>query len=201
MELDRLKMDYEQTARYFHATADVRFKLLALVPVVTGATIALLGRIDDPGRVIPVEVLGLLATLEIVFYDQRNTQIYNAMQVRAKSLEVLLELPAINRQEWRYGGAFLDRPPRSLYLFGRILMWHDRGLALIYATALGGWTYLLLGGVVNLLKLPPPIALSVTSILPILIVIAFFCQLEAFDKATDVLNALPADIQRRLDGG
>jgi len=34
---DRLKLDYEETTRQFRSFADVRFKLLAIVPALLGA--------------------------------------------------------------------------------------------------------------------------------------------------------------------
>ena len=69
--------------------------------------------------------------LGIIVYDQRNTQIHDAMQKHAKTLEALLGLEPLDDTKKGRGGAFLDRPGRNLRLFGILLMWHDRGLALI----------------------------------------------------------------------
>jgi hypothetical protein len=41
-EIDRLKVDYEQTLATYRMLADIRFKLLAFVPTISGAVIALL---------------------------------------------------------------------------------------------------------------------------------------------------------------
>jgi hypothetical protein len=38
-----------------------------------------------------VAAIGLLATVGVMFYDQRNTAIYDAMQKRAKMLEAILQ--------------------------------------------------------------------------------------------------------------
>lgn len=39
----KLSYDHEQAVKYFHALADARFKLLALIPLVTGGAVAALG--------------------------------------------------------------------------------------------------------------------------------------------------------------
>ena len=87
---EKRKCDYEQTTKYFHALADVRFKLLGLLPVVTGTAFGLLIQSERPELVVTLGVFGLAVTFGILCYDQRNSQIYNAMQLRAKSLEALL---------------------------------------------------------------------------------------------------------------
>ncbi len=49
---EKLKLDYEQTVAYYHHLADSRFKLLALIPIVTGAAIGLLSGSTQPGSVL-----------------------------------------------------------------------------------------------------------------------------------------------------
>ena len=40
---DRLRLDYEQTTQYLRTLIDVRFRLLAFVPTVTGVAVAVIG--------------------------------------------------------------------------------------------------------------------------------------------------------------
>jgi hypothetical protein len=75
--------------------------------------------------------MGFFATLGITFYDQRNTELYNALIGRAKYLEKRLKM---------FGGQFQIRPPRNRRLLF-IMMGHDTGLALIYGTVLGAWFF------------------------------------------------------------
>jgi len=161
-EVTKLLADYEQTAKYFFDLAATRFKLLAFVPTITGTVIGTLFGTwpQKPGLFAFVGAFGFIVSLGILFYDQRNTQIYDLMVLRAQCLEVLLGFPALTnhlyrtRECWRFGGAFLDRPPRSLWLvpiwpskgLGIVRMWNDRGLALIYSTVLAGWTLLFTTG-------------------------------------------------------
>jgi len=167
MEMDPTRQelllaDYKMTSRYFFDLASVRFKLLTFLPTITGTIVGgLIGFTEpNPPLLAFVGAFGFVVTLGILFYDQRNTQIYDAMVIRAQSLEILLGFPPLtkhlageSRARWRMGGAFLDRPERSLRLIpiprcGRHLfrMWHDRGLALIYSAVLAGWTFALVVG-------------------------------------------------------
>jgi hypothetical protein len=41
---DRLRLDYEQTTQLIRTLTDIRFKLLAFVPTIAGATVGLVGR-------------------------------------------------------------------------------------------------------------------------------------------------------------
>jgi hypothetical protein len=78
----------------------------------------------------------------ILVYDLRNSQLYGAAIHRAKVLEERMGLLRSNpeRSELR-GGLFSERPYR-LRLAG-VSIWHDRGLAFVYAAATTGWLYVL----------------------------------------------------------
>ncbi len=198
---ERLKLSYEETTKYFHALADARFKLLALVPIATGTAIGLL-RDTPPDCVIAVSLLGLIVTVGLVCYDQRNTQIYDAMMIRAKVLEALLGFDPVHPAQKNRGGAFLDRPERSRRLFEGVfgwrglLLWHDRGLALIYGAALGGWTYLLANSVSTLLEVEGlPQRLAINLLLPVIVTTMFVLGLQELDEETDPLDQLPPHIR------
>ncbi|MCP4584165.1 MAG: hypothetical protein GY839_21340 [candidate division Zixibacteria bacterium] len=207
LDYDKLKFDYDQTSKYIHILADIRFKLLALVPIVTGATVSLLGMSHNPQIVIPISILGILVTAGIIFYDQRNTQIYDALQVRVRSLEVLLKLPPIcnliseqkTRQKLKFGGPFLDRPKRSRKLLGMILMWHDRGLALIYSTVIGAWCYLLTRGILCVFYLNNQIYLVILLGIPFVISLILFLNLEQLDKNRERVASYPDSISDKLN--
>jgi hypothetical protein len=158
---ERLKLDYESTISYYQNLAEIRFKLLAFVPTISGAAIALLTRTSVPradGFVLAS--LGFIATLGITLYDQRNTQFYDAAIARAKYLEECITAP-IPSGDFEYGerlqgsegsegseasghaevdGLFNSRPSRGLRFFG-IRVGHDPGLALIYSPVLGAWAF------------------------------------------------------------
>jgi hypothetical protein len=87
--------EYIQVNENFWMLADIRFKLLALIPTLGGVAIFLLSeeRRTDHGLLLLTSGLGFLATLGVTFYDQRNSALYNALIDRANYLERKPTLP------------------------------------------------------------------------------------------------------------
>jgi hypothetical protein len=133
-----LRFDYDQALQTIRQLADVRFKLLALVPFISGATIVFLS--VDPGKAPPHvifagSVAGFLITVGVLIYNQRNTQFINVTRARCIELEKRLKLPI--------KGQFQSHPD-SFYLFKVIPLWADMGLAIIYGTVLAAWLFLIM---------------------------------------------------------
>jgi hypothetical protein len=146
---EQFLLDYSQTTGLLRDLADTRFKLVALVPTISGAAVALLSRHPSAAQLLAVGSLGLTATVGVVVYDLRNTQVYEYALQRAATLERALEILS-PLDLGRTGGLFSERPARELRLFG-LTVSHERGLGLVYAAAIGGWTYLLAWGGLHLL--------------------------------------------------
>jgi hypothetical protein len=142
---ERLRLDYAQTTDLIRTLTDVRFKLLALVPTVSGAAVALLGHPQAPVQLLALGVLGLAATLGILLYDLRNGQIYAYALRRSQQLEDRLGLMSFDNAGGP-GGPFSERPPTSLRLLRIMTVNRDSGLALVYNAALAGWSYLVAWG-------------------------------------------------------
>ena len=132
-EGEALRLDYDQTTRFIHSFTDVRIKMLAFVPTISGAAVGLLGDPRPAAELIGVSLLGLVATLGIFVYELRNAQLYDALVQRARELERLLALPTV--QGLQGAGGVLGA--RSSRWFA-----HDRGWALVYSAAIAGWSYL-----------------------------------------------------------
>jgi hypothetical protein len=99
-EWERLKLDYERTVETYWQLADLRFKLLAFVPTISGAAIALLTRASVPRWESSILAgLGFLVTFGIILYDQRNTQFYNRVVGRAAQLEDKLRFAVLGAPE------------------------------------------------------------------------------------------------------
>jgi len=142
---DRLRLDYGQTTDLLRSLTDVRFKLLALVPTLTGTAVALLGRPRPAAELLGVGLLGLVATLGVLVYDLRNTQIHDYAVHRARELEARLGLASPFRAG-SPGGLFAERPEPTLRPFGIPAVTYDHALALVYGSALAGWSYLVVWG-------------------------------------------------------
>ena len=72
---DRLRLEYERQVASFRDLTDIRFKLLALVPTLSGAAVALLKGQQAAVTLIAVGVLGVSATLGVLVYELRNSEI------------------------------------------------------------------------------------------------------------------------------
>ncbi|MCA1708676.1 MAG: hypothetical protein LC808_37490 [Actinobacteria bacterium] len=166
---EKAQLDYEAVLSVFQLLTDVRFKLLALVPTISGTAVALLTSSDvGQGEQVVVASLGFIVTLGIVFYEQRNTQLYNNAIGRAKHLETNELKLSVARGDLT-GGLFSSRKREARKLFGVVPMWHDRGLALVYAPVLGAWGFSALEAVVR----PRTAAAAGAGI-----ALAFFIELE-----------------------
>jgi hypothetical protein len=142
---DRLRLDYGQTADLLRSLTDVRFKLLALVPTLSGTAVALLGRPRPAAELLGVGLLGLVATLGVLLYDLRNTQIHDYALRRAGELEARLGLRS-PFSDSALGGVYAERPEATLRPFGLAAATYDHALALVYGAALAGWSYLVVWG-------------------------------------------------------
>ena len=125
MSEDLDKLEYAQTTDLLRTLTDVRFKLLAFAPTIAGAAVALLGRGSKPAELLAVGAVGWTATVGILVYELHNTQVYEYALAHAEALEQKLGLRL-----------FTARPHHQ----------HDRPLAIVYAVALGAWTYLIAWG-------------------------------------------------------
>ena len=175
-----LRLDYDHTLDQLRTLTDVRFKLLALVPTVSGTAIGLLGRPRSAAELLGVGLLGLCATLGIVFYELRNTQLYDYAARRARAVERELQLaPALGGQG--AGGLYSERPDRSIHVLG-FELGHDRGLALVYGAALAGWSYLVSWGALRALDVARPRAIGgILGVLAGLVVVAVLVRITVRD--------------------
>jgi hypothetical protein len=149
---DILRWELEHVTQRFQALSEIRFKLLSLIPPIGGAGIFILGLLSDSskeqiviqGLLTLLSLLGFFVTLGIAFYDQRNSELYDALIIRAKFLEENLKLipnSDCTFSKRNHGGFFSELPPRSKKLFNLITLGHDTGLALLYGSLIGSWFF------------------------------------------------------------
>jgi hypothetical protein len=127
---------YAQTCQTWRQLVDVRFKLLALVPGVSLASLAIVLATDGnstrlPGLVrVLFALIGLASTAGLWIYDVRNSELYNELISRARKIEEELGL---------HTGAFLGRPEPK-----RSWIRHGMATGLIYGAAIAAWAGALL---------------------------------------------------------
>ena len=127
------RLDYDQTTKLIHGFTELRTKMLAFVPTITGTAVGLLGDERPAAELIGVSLLGLVATLGIFVYELRNAQLYDAAVQRAKELERQLGFATVQGLQGA-GGVLASTPGRWFA--------NDRGWALVYSAAIAGWSYL-----------------------------------------------------------
>ena len=77
MSQDERLIDYQITTQYFFHLAETRLKLLGHLPLVTGLAVAAPHNNLKPSKGFAFASLGLIVTLGLTIYDQRNTQIHD----------------------------------------------------------------------------------------------------------------------------
>ncbi|MFB7287795.1 hypothetical protein [Actinacidiphila glaucinigra] len=145
-DLADLLRDYEQTLVTWRMLVDIRFRLLAFVPVVTGVVVTLAGRSASDYSTL-IAATAMTALFGVLVYDLRNSAFHDAAVHRAKALERAMRLRRLSDQGNGSGGLMNERPRERHKLLG-VPVWHDRGLFLIYSSSFGGLAGLFVLGIV-----------------------------------------------------
>jgi hypothetical protein len=141
---DRQQLEYEHVARLLAALDETRFRLLAFVPTIAGAAVGLISGRPPAVDLLAIGLLGLFATMGILVYELRNSQIADGLTAQAGRLERSLQFD---------GPVLAQRVAGQTRLYGVINLSRRRGLALVYAAALAGWGYLTAWGLLRAIEL------------------------------------------------
>jgi len=128
-----LKLEYKTAFDAWRQMVDIRFKLLALIPI---ATVVGVSQILPPGAC----AAGIVFVAGLATYEVRNTQIHDTLAKRLVQLERLIseELAPSDVARVR---TFTGRPPGTLRGFGFFRIWHNRSIGIIYGTAAAAWMW------------------------------------------------------------
>jgi hypothetical protein len=135
-EKDVLIALYGEICSSWHVLIDLRFKLLGFVPSVSVVLIAGLLSNQGPSQGLSrttktgIAVLGLIATLALLLYDLRNSELHDDLISRGRKIEDELGIDT---------GQFRGRLKSSSWFVK-----HDRATALIYGAALAAWAFSIL---------------------------------------------------------
>ena len=146
---DLLKLIYGEVNTNYRNLAEIRFKLLGFVPVISVLAWASLLKdmaVDSFSQVMAgmiISSLGLLIMYGIRIYDKRNDELYDDLVSRGRKIEEELGV---------HTGVFRGRlEPNKKDRFGEIR--HGRSLTIIYCSVYVGWSLLILWYVISLAKL------------------------------------------------
>jgi hypothetical protein len=131
---DALLKEYGEVSSNFRLLTDIRFKLLAFLPIATAAAAAL--KSENFGMAsLGLSLFGLATTIGLAIYNTRNDQLYNELIGRAAEIERHLEIPE---------GAFANRPTPwfTVNLLGaRLKIDHQTGVGTIYTASIALWLF------------------------------------------------------------
>ncbi len=192
-ELEKRRLDYDYTVQYIFHLSDIRFKLLGLLPIATGVAFSFSNPESSPINSLILGILGFLATIGILFYDQRNTEIYDELVRRAREMEKAMELEKVRENE-KFGGTFINRPKRGRKFLGVFTMWHDRGLAIIYSSVIWVWLFIIISSCVKLFEIHHPIIYWILIPISIIISITTYLNLIYLDSQSGTLKKLDSSI-------
>ena len=134
---DSVRLAYSEVCSSYEAISDFRAKLLALLPLASGAGIfILLNNENDVEHIGWVGVFGILTTLGLFFQELRGIQHCKALITTGKALEHTLELDSFPTR-----GRFHARPNARFRVVGA-----EGAAWIIYPKVLAGWLLVALEG-------------------------------------------------------
>ena len=122
---EALLKEYGEVCANFRMLTDIRFRLLAFLPLAAAATAALRAEAGGVAE-FTLSLFGLAVTLALATYNDRNDQLYGQLVARAAEIERALGLP---------DGGFANRPGVWLELRFGPLHWpinHGLAVGLVY---------------------------------------------------------------------
>ena len=132
---ENLRIVYAELCQSYHAIADFRAKLLALLPIASGAggLLILAEKNVVKEYLTPIGVFGAAVTLGLFIYELRGIQRCKALITAGKALETEMDIA---------DGQFGSRPKGHL----RGLIGADTAGWIVYLTVLAAWGYLAIAG-------------------------------------------------------
>jgi hypothetical protein len=92
-----LSKEYGEVCSNFRTLTDIRFKLLAFLPITAAATVAALrGNASEQrpaGTMLALSLFGLVVTIALATYNAQNDQLYDGLVARAAEIERSVGIP------------------------------------------------------------------------------------------------------------
>jgi hypothetical protein len=130
---DALLAEYGVVSSNFRMLTEIRFKLLAFLPLAAGTAAAVLTRGNATTLTLAFSLFGLVVTIGLVTYNARNDQLYDTLVARAAAIERNLGIP---------DGAFANRPgPWFRPAHGRWKVDHRIAVSTIYQASIALWLF------------------------------------------------------------
>lgn len=179
--------EYKEAAAQFRLLTDIRFKLLAYLPLGTIATVFLTKEGGHLTSEPAIAAFAFVATVCLATYNKRNDQHYDELVSRAAELE---------RRYLSLGhGTFTDRPGSWLLIFG-LKIEHRWPIGLLYAATAAFWAYLLARSLADAARLSRPDMLGLAAAV---VVIGAWRLVRAIEENhRKALRGFVKDLQKQL---
>ena len=111
----RLRLEYDNGSELLRGLTETRFRLLALVPTLSGAVVALLSGNRTDVELLAIGLLGLCASVGILLYELRNGEIHGSVARRVAELErtLLAHGPLVDVPRHGCSESYRSRAPRA----------------------------------------------------------------------------------------
>ena len=136
---EALSKEYGEVCNTFRTLTDIRFKLLAFLPITAAAAVAALtGNASEQrpaGTMLALSLFGLVVTIALATYNARNDQLYDGLVARAAEIERSVGIP---------DGAFANRPGSWLRIPLLIVKWkvdHRTAVGTVYGASIALWLF------------------------------------------------------------
>jgi len=134
-----LSKEYGEVCNTFRTLTDIRFKLLAFLPITAAAAVAALtGNASEQrpaGTMLALSLFGLVVTIALATYNARNDQLYDGLVARAAEIERSVGIP---------DGAFAYRPGSWLRIPLLLTEWkvgHRTAVGTVYGASIALWLF------------------------------------------------------------
>jgi hypothetical protein len=129
---DVVLAEYKEVTAQFRALMEIRFKLLAFLPLGTVAAVYL-SKDDQLAKEPAIAAFAFVATLCIATYNKRNDQHYDELVARAAELE---------RDGLKIAHGSFSQRPQTWLKYGPISVEHRWPIGMLYAATAALWAYL-----------------------------------------------------------
>lgn len=181
--------EYKEAAAQFRLLTDIRFKLLAYLPLGTIATVFLTKQDGHLASEPAIAAFAFVATVCLATYNKRNDQPYDELVSRAAELE--------RKYLGMSHGTFTDRPGSWLVVFG-LKVEHRWPIGLLYAATAAFWAYLLVRSLANAARLSSAVP-DVLGLAAAVVVIGAWRLVRAIEEDhRKALRGFVKDLQKQL---
>jgi len=162
-EKDVLLAEYNQVVAQFRALMEIRFKLLAYLPLGTVAAV-FLSKDGQLASEPAIAIFAFIATLCIATYNKRNDQHYDELIARAAELE---------RDSLGLAHGSFSQRPASWLKYGWVKVEHRWPIGLLYAASAALWAFIAAKSLIDLYGQQTEVTITLELLTPVIVIVCW----------------------------